>query len=171
MSNWKGSDPEAREIFQNFFREEHEKLIYCATSYLKLKHTEGNMTSRAEDVVQEMFAFAWERRGEVLSSEKPVGWLYKALYYKVKELLREENMWEKRLRRYREHYISATNSLQEWKLELEEVVSREDFDLLYKIYVMGYSYRELCQVMGLTKQALAAKVHRIKKKIQKKLTE
>ena len=68
-------------------------------------------------------------------------------------------------------YISATNSLQERRLELEEVVPREDFDLLYKIYVMGYSYRELCQVMGLTKQALAAKVHRIKKKIQEKLAE
>lgn len=171
MGAWKGTDLKANEIFHDFFKEEHEKLIHCAVAYLGLKHTGAHVFSRAEDVVQEMFAFAWEHRAEVLSSEKPVGWLYKALYYKVKELLREENMWEKRLRRYQAYYVPPAHSNQELKMELESVVSTEDFDLLYKIYVLGYSYREICQSTGLTKQVLAAKVHRIKKKIREKLEE
>lgn len=171
MSIWDGSDKNAAEIFHVFFKEEHEKLIHCAAAYLGIKHTGEHVINRAEDVVQEMFAFAWERRAEVLSSEKPVGWLYKSLYYKVKELLREENLWEKRLRRYQEYYVPPIELHYEPELDLERIVPKEDFDLLYKIYVLGCSYREMCQSTGLTKQALAAKVHRTKKKIWKKLNE
>lgn len=171
MGNWNGTDQEAKEIFHELFKQEYEKLIRCAISYLKLKKTEGDMVSRAEDVVQGMFTLAWERRKEVLSCEKPVGWLYEALQYKAKELLNEENKWEKRLRRYQELYIPPNEPHIDLKCELEGIVPKEEFDLLYKIYVMGYSYKELCAELGLTKQALAAKVHRIKKKIRKKLED
>ena len=54
-------------------------------------------------------------------------------------------------------------------LKGREYAEKEDFDLLYKMYVMGYSYRELCQEMGLTKSALATRIHRIKERIRDEL--
>lgn len=171
MDTWNGTDQEAKEIFHDFFQQEYEKLTRCAFAYLNPKIAGNHGMDRAEDVVQEMFSLAWKRRKKVLSSEKPVGWLYIALHYKAKEYLKEENKWAKRLHRYKEFSNPPADSNFDMNFELEGVVSKEDFDLLYKIYVMGYSYRELCEELGLTKQALAARVHRIKEKIRKKLGE
>lgn len=171
MSGWNGTDQEAKEIFHKIIVQEHEKLIHCAIAYLRLKTTETYLISKAEDIVQEMYELAWKKRAEVLSKDKPVGWLYEALYYKVKELLREENKWEKRLLKYQELYVQPVQPHINLSFELDGIVPKEDFDLLHKIYVAGYSYRELCQEMNLTKPTLAAKVHRIKERIRKELKE
>lgn len=171
MDTWNGTDQEAREIFHDFFQQEYEKLTRCAIIYLKLKIPGAHVSDWAEDIVQEMFSLAWERREEVLSSEKPVGWLYEALHYKVKEHLNDENKWVKRLCRYREFYVPPAEPHISLEIELGGIVPKEDFDLLYKIYVMGYSYRELYEELGLTKPTLATKIHRIKEKIRKKLDE
>lgn len=82
MDTWNGTDQEAKEIFHDFFQQEYEKLTRCAFAYLNPKIAGNHGMDRAEDVVQEMFSLAWKRRKKVLSSEKPVGWLYIALHYK-----------------------------------------------------------------------------------------
>lgn len=161
MGVWNGTDQEAARIFHDIVVQEYEKLIRCAVAYLRLTTAEAHLLGKAEDVVQDMLTLAWERRRDVLSKDKPVGWLYEALYYKAKELLKEESKWEKRLRKYREFYVLPAETHIDLKLELEETVPKKDFDLLCKIYVMGYSYREVCHELDLTKSALAAKVHRI----------
>lgn len=119
--------------------------------------------------MQEMFTLAWEHRREILGKERPVGWFYKALQYKIMELLKDENKWRKLLLRYKQLYIPPAEPNASLEFELKELVTREDFDLLHKLYWEGYSYREICQEMDLTKSALAAKVHRIKKKIRAEL--
>lgn len=113
-----------------------------------------------------MFTLAWKRREEVLAREKPVGWLYEALSYKVLELMREENRWTKRMLQYEQFYVPPTELQLSLETELGWVVPPEDFHLLRRIYVEGYSYRELCEEMNLSKSALADRVHRIKKKIR-----
>ena len=57
------------------------------------------------------------------------------------------------------------------KLDLEGLISKEDFDLLYKLYVVGYTYQELCKETGLTKSALGVRIHRVKQKVREKLNE
>ena len=97
MRIWNGTDSEAEKIFTELFQQEYEKLIRCAIIYLKAGDTKMATKGRAEVAVQETFALAWEHRDKVLSREKPVGWLYKALQYKSKDILREENKRRKRI--------------------------------------------------------------------------
>ena len=171
MGIWTGTDQEAEEIFRKIYINEYEKLVRCAVSYLKARDDKPDALNRAEDVVQELFALAWERRKTVLSSEKPVGWLYKALQYKIKDLLKEDNRWAKVLLRNDQLYVEPAEPDRSEELELKNLVSKEDFDLLYSLYVAGYSYRELCEKTGLTKSALGVRVHRIKRKLKEKLVE
>lgn len=166
MRVWNGTDEDAEQIFHEFFTSEYPKLIRCARSMLKSKEDSKQVNSRAEVVVQEMFTLAWKRREEVLAREKPVGWLYEALSYKVLELMREENRWTKRMLQYEQFYVPPTELQLSLETELGWVVPPEDFHLLRRIYVEGYSYRELCEEMNLSKSALADRVHRIKKKIR-----
>lgn len=166
MSMWSGTDEEAKQIFHDFFTSEYAKMIRCAKGMLKSKEDCKQVDSRAEVVVQETFVLAWTRRREVLASEKPVGWLYEALGYKVLELMREENKWTKRLLRYQQLHVPLSETIVSPEIELIEMVSTEDFNLLSRIYMEGYSYQELSKEMNLSKSALADRVHRIKKKIR-----
>jgi len=93
----------ACKLFYDLYCQEYEGLIRYASSILKIRDTAAPVNGRAEVAVQEMFAFAWERRDEVLASPKPAGWLYNALYYKVLELLREENKWNRILMACQQH--------------------------------------------------------------------
>ena len=171
MGIWTGTDQEAEEIVQKVFEKEYEKLVRCAASYLAGEGSGRHKLGRAEDAVQELFALVWERRVDVLSSDKPVGWMYKALWYMAKDVEREDIKWAERLERYEKFYDEPAEPDTSWELELEKLVSKEDFNLLYSFYVMGYSYRELCEKTGLTKAALGVKIWRIKRKIKEKLKE
>ncbi len=165
------AEQEAQRIFHDFFVQEYSGMLRYASALLKARDQNAPVNGRAEDAVQETFALAWDMKETVLSSDKPVGWLYKTPQYKVMDLVREENRWTKRLFRYEQLYVPPAEPHISLALELDGLVPKDDFDLLCKIYWEGYSYRELCPEMNLTKQALATKVHRIKKRIKEKLKE
>lgn len=171
MGTWTGTDQEAEKIIHKIYEDEYEKLVRCAAAYLKARNDGLHVYGRAEDTVQELFVLVWERREDVLSSEKPVGWLYKALAYKAKAMLREDNKWTKRLLRYERFYVKPAEPDIDLELDLKGLVPKEDFDLLYSFYVMGYSYRELCAKTGISGSALGTRMHRIKRRMRKKLIQ
>ena len=46
-------------------------------------------------------------------------------------------------------------------------MSQEDFDLMWKFYEEGYTYKELCEELGVKKSALGMRISRIKERFQK----
>ena len=75
--------------FEALYRKLYPDLLRCAEIALR---TGGSwyvsVAGRAEEVVQELFAFAWEHQADLWSSASPTGWLYRVLRYKVLELLK-----------------------------------------------------------------------------------
>lgn len=165
------TEDEYNEFFKQLFDREYPGLLRYASSILKSLDGSSPVSSKAEDAVQEAFACAWKERKDVLASPEPVGWLYNALYYKILKLLRAENNWTKRLLKYEQYYIHHHEDHLSIEAELEGIVPKEDFDLLRRIYIDGYSYQELTAGLNTTKEALAVRVYRIKKKIRDTLKE
>ena len=77
--------------FEALYRKLYPDLLRCAEIALR---TGGSwyvsVAGRAEEVVQELVAFAWEHQADLWSSASPTGWLYRVLRYKVLELLKED---------------------------------------------------------------------------------
>ena len=125
---------------------------------------------KAEEAVQEAFALAWEKRGELLSNPSPAGWLFRATWFKAQELLRDEYIWVKRLLRLSQQ---QTDQGQEddfcLRLEMQSLLSEEEYTLLKKLYLDGYTYKELSREMGVGQSALAMRVKRLKARISKEL--
>lgn len=149
--------------FETLYRAEYAGLLRYAEVTLK-NHGSlySSVSDRAEEAVQEMFAFAWENREKLLSRESPTGWLYRSLYFKVMELLREDRVWTKHVLQMSEPDGDETNGDFSLKLELDGIIPTEDYLLLKRLYLDGYTYKELCEKLGLKKSALAMRIKRIK---------
>ena len=119
---------------------------------------------RAEEIVQEAFFLAAEMRDELLGRDDKRAWLVSAVSYKVRDALKEDRKWAKGLL-----LLPDETEIVPFP-ELDEppaYLSKEDYALLKRLYVEGYTYQELCAELGLSKSALAMKISRIKKTAKK----
>ena len=156
------------ELFEELFHQNRQKLINYAMIILR-KHGAGNMSvaDRAEEVVQEVFIQAWKKRDDPVFLEFPTQWMYKAVVFKVREALREDRKWVKCLSLLPEKTVVD----EPWETmdHLTGLVPKEDYDLLRKLYHEGYTYKELCDELGIKKSTLAMRISRSKEQIRKNL--
>ena len=157
--------------FYKLYHDYYTKMLRYATTVFASRSTPDFSDGRAEEAVQEAFMYAWMNSGKMFSSPNPEGWLFKVLYYKVLERIREENNWTRSIQcieqlcstaPYDDPYRQDDNVLQ-------EIISDEDYKLLTKLYIDGSTYLEICKEYNLTKSALGCRIHRIKKKIRENL--
>ena len=153
------------QFIEDFFFREWSKLVrYAKIQIRRYGPTYIDSDGRAEEVVQELFYTVCKKVEEVSASENPEGWLYNALYYKVKEVLREDRKWVRCLMLLpSEEELIPPPEID----ELEELIPKEDYLLLRQLYVEGCTYRELCDELGCTKSGLGMRVQRIKKVFKK----
>jgi len=146
-------------------------MLRYATTIFNTRGASDLGDGRAEEAVQEAFAYAWVNQDKLFSSPNPEGWLFKVLYYKVLERIRDENKWTRNIQCIEQFwghqqtddpYMQADNSLQ-------EIISDEDYELLTKLYIDGSTYLDICKEYHLTKAALGCRIHRIKKRIRENL--
>ena len=120
-----------------------------------------------KEVVQELFAFAWEHQADLWSSASPTGWLYRALRYKVLELLKEDRFWRKHLIRAAGEMPASPEDDFQQRAEITSILTPEEYEILRKLYLEKYTYDELAREMGLKKSALAMRVKRSKERFVK----
>ena len=123
--------------------------------------------SMMEEVVQELFAFAWEHQADLWSSASPTGWLYRVLRYKVLELLKEDRFWRKHLIRAAGEMPASPEDDFQQRAEITSILTPEEYEILRKLYLEKYTYEELAREMGLKKSALAMRVKRSKERFVK----
>ncbi|MBQ3089501.1 MAG: sigma-70 family RNA polymerase sigma factor [Oscillospiraceae bacterium] len=161
------------ERFEQLYREHFPALLRFAMARLRARGSTGtHLQGQAEEAVQETFSFAWVNRGTLFASPAPLGWLINVCHYKVLELLREEHMWSKRLLRVSERITEGgSDGGLRLRAEMRSILSEEEYTLLKKLYLDGYTYRELSQEMGLKQSALAMRIKRLKERVSREWKE
>ena len=155
----------SNEEFEQIYKEHYALFLRYATAIFNAHGSRYvSASGRAEEAVQEMFAFAWENQEEMFQAPSPIGWMYRCLAFKAQELLREDRLWAKRILQVSEQHSQQGERDFYLKAELETLISPEDYLLLKHLYLDGYTYTEVCKAMGLKKSALAMRVKRIKER-------
>ena len=153
-------------FISELFSKEWSRLVrYAKVQLSKFGPSSMDIEGRAEETVQELFCTVCDKAEELKQMDNPEGWLYKALKFKVKEVLREDHKWTQGLMLLPDEEESIPF---EGTDELAEMIPPEDYRLLRQVYVEGYTYNELCEELGLTKSALGMRINRIKKEFRKK---
>lgn len=158
--------------FEALYRAYYNDLYRYAVVLLRGYNVEGRFVSgKAEEVVQETFSIAWEKRSALFSSPAPVGWLYKALHYKVKENVREERKWTRRLLRLSDNADDPNEGDFRLRAEMQSWIPREDYLILKQLYLDGKTFKELSAQMGIKTSTLAMRVKRMKARLCKQFFE
>ena len=123
--------------------------------------------SRAEEAVQEALAIAWTKRDEVLASKNIPGWLVNTLRYVLKNMARQDQQWKKQIMLTQKDLDpTLIQPPPGADLELEGLVSAEEYTLLRQVYEERIPYEELCQTYGIKKSALAMRIKRAKERFR-----
>ncbi|MBR6478453.1 MAG: sigma-70 family RNA polymerase sigma factor [Lachnospiraceae bacterium] len=118
-----------------------------------------------EDLVQEVFALAWEKREIIGGYDRPAAWLMKTARFKVME----------QRRKYRRSMAPLENL--EWKLgrkaagqEMAEMVyfldaylSPREMRFFLAIYLEGMTLEEMARIEGVSKECMRLRMERQKK--------
>lgn len=154
-------DPFISELFHT----NHQKLVRYAYMLFRKYGGQIDPEGRAEDIVQETFYLACEKREELLQSEEPIKWLLAAATFKVREALKADRKWAKGLLLLPSEDEVIPSPEPE---VLPELMEPEDYKLIKRLYLEGYTYKELCDEKGISKSNLGMRVNRIKKVLKKK---
>ena len=99
----------------------------------------------------------------MLASKNIPGWLVNTLRYVLKNMARQDQQWKKQIMLTQKDLDpTLIQPPPGADLELEGLVSAEEYTLLRQVYVERIPYEELCQTYGIKKSALAMRVKRAK---------
>ena len=128
---------------------------------------------QAEEAVQEAFTVAWGKIGTLITAPVPVGWLFETLKRIMKRMQSEEYKRQKRILSFAESqsYIPYASDELNPVISFAGVISNEELKLIDKIYVQGYTYKDLAEESGVSPCIIGMKVKRAKEKFRKKYAQ
>jgi RNA polymerase sigma-70 factor (ECF subfamily) len=153
-------------FLQNLYEQEKESMFWYAVSKLRDNYL-------ADEAVQETFVVAWTKVEALMVMENPIGWLFGTLKIIMKRIKSEEYMIHKLLVSIDEplnHPLSSGDEI-DTVLLFDGIVSNEDFSILDKIYIHGYTYKEVADEMGLPLSTVGMRVKRAKERFRKNYEE
>lgn len=126
-------------------------------------------TSLAEEAVQETFVIACIKQHALENSPNPEGWLMNTLKNVCRNIQKNRNYYLSRILSLNESVLGTTalESDNLWETNVQDFISKEDFMILKKIILDGYSYKDLAKELGISLEACKKRAQRAKQRFRK----
>lgn len=162
MGDWDRFRQQSDKVIQEIYISEYASMLRMAQTVLESR-------SLGEVAVQETFVIALQKRGSLMDSTSPVGWVYKTLKFIICDMLKEKRATLRRFALdtdidsivyHEDNFNSAIR---------DDIRTSKEMGLLYEFYIMGYSIRELAVKNAITEDAMKMRLYRSRKKLADKL--
>jgi len=160
-----------------FIMDINEKYLkFIETLYIKnasLLFNYANIISSnaslAEEAVQETFVIACIKQHALENSPNPEGWLMNTLKNVCRNIQKNRNYYLSRILSLNESVLGTTalESDNLWETNVQDFISKEDFMILKKIILDGYSYKDLAKELGISLEACKKRAQRAKQRFRK----
>ncbi len=139
-----------------------------------IRHVYHKVNNRqiAEDIAQETFYLAYVKWEQVSRSPAPLRWLYQTANYKVMELYRRTSNYPTvPIDEAVDVAVSEEISHEMSELELiaEDSLTKEEWIMVKKYFLIGYTAEELAKEMGITTNNLRVRLSRAISKLRKNM--
>lgn len=150
------------EYIEMLYRKEAVLLFHYAITML------GNV-SLAEEAVQETFIIVCVKYKNLIKSPNPEGWIMNTHKNVCRNIRKTRNIYFKKLLLFHSDKIPSDieDPFDTLDDDLSTFVSSQDFMLLKKIILYGYSYKDLAQEMKISVDACKKRAQRAKQRFQK----
>lgn len=125
--------------------------------------------SLAEEAVQETFVIACIKQHTLETSPNPEGWIMNTLKNVCRNIQKNRNYYLSRILSLNEFVLGTTDLESDdlWETNLQDFISKEDFMILKKIILDGYSYKDLAKELGISIEACKKRAQRAKQRFRK----
>lgn len=148
-------DKEFSEIYESYYSR-MKKLCYGYTRSLEL----------SEDLVQETFLSAWKHWDSFKGQSSRTTWIYRIAVNKCLSYIQKSSYKNEVLKEQLEHAELVTNIEEDIQHLYNAINQLEKVDrLLISMYLDELAYREIADVLGMKENAVAVRMHRIKKQL------
>ena len=125
--------------------------------------------SLAEEAVQETFVIACIKQHALENSPNPEGWIMNTLKNVCRNIQKNRNYYLSRILSLNESVLGTTDLESDdlWETNVQGFISKEDFMILKKIILDGYSYKDLAKELGISIEACKKRAQRAKQRFRK----
>ena len=156
---------EKTEVQNDEFKDFYEKYFMVIYKYIYRKIKNQQV---AEDIAQETFYLAYVRWRDVKEHPSPLGWLLKTAQYKMLEVGRKiYSISEMSLEEVQDAVEEPPDyGLRELEISALVILKPDEWSLIKKHYLWGYSVRDLAKEEGVTENTLRVRMFRILKRLR-----
>lgn len=125
--------------------------------------------SIAEEAVQETFIIALINYKKLISCPNPKGWVMNTHKNVCRNIQKTQTNYLKHILSIEQFNLSPQSIEEDFEFETDiaNLVSSEDFNILKKIILDGYSYKDLAIELGISIAACKKRFERAKKRFRK----
>lgn len=147
----------SEEAFERFYKEN----LVSIRNYIQVRVRKEDV----EDLVQEVFALAWEKREIIEFHENPCAWLKRTAKYKVLEQFRkyQRSMISFETLDWRLGSKAGGQGMAEMVYFMDEYLSPMDLRFFLAIYLEGRTLEEMARIAGVSKECMRLWMERDKK--------
>lgn len=146
--------------FENTFDEIAEQYYTSIFKYCWVKLCDEHS---AKDCTQEVFLILYKKMDKLKLSENIRAWLYRTADNVINNY-RKKNRNSIPL----DDLNETAEDTYSVGMPFEEIITQEEYELLNSYYINGDSIETISKQLGISKDAVYQRIHRIKTKIEKK---
>lgn len=153
---------EQNQLIEDLFKSEYKDMALFAYNTLG----DANL---AEAAVQDTFLIALNKPNDLSGSPRPKGWLYNTLKNVIKHIERDRNYLYRKNISLHEAALEAAPYMDTYSEVGVDVSSSDEWKLLMRFYIEGYSMRELAEENEISEEAVKSRLRRARAKLREKL--
>ncbi len=152
-------------FFEDLYRQRYDEISRYVRRTIKNREA-------AEDITQEIFFVAYEKREELEEHPNISGWLYLTAHNKILKWYEKQKRYsldhEFMLENLPAKSADRTNEYQmvEFYSSIENALSEKDLTILRRYYEYGYTAQELADELGITENCFKVRILRMKQKLK-----
>lgn len=160
-----------KKVQEELFRKLYDQTYAGLRRFVQYRSRNLHMT---DDILQEIYLEMFRHIDELAVHQNQIGWIYKTAEFKI---MKPNEIYDRNASREAGNTDAAEPLMDDYTeriIQLDEyrrILKEDEFALVIRRYIEGYSYKEIGQMTGNTEAGSKMKISRLITKLRKNIRD